>query len=103
MSELDDLKVEVVEMRPQPITDRVLAEKILNEMLTEEFAMSYSMALYSVQLVELTDKTRYKCVILFGTDIQTDIRRMTILMDATNMNSEIERVVNRVHMYLLNH
>lgn len=97
-------KVERVTIDDVPslqITDRLMAEKILHELLKEEFAMSLTMALFKVELVELTDKTRYKCVILFGTDIQTDIRRMSILVNANDMNNEIERVVNKVHMYLL--
>ena len=76
-------------------------EDILNELLEEEFAMSYSMVLFKVELVELTNKNRYKCVILFGTDIESDIRRMSILIDANDLNNEIQRVVDKVHAYLL--
>ena len=99
MSNIEDVHVD--EIPTIQITDRIISEKILHELLKEEFAMSLTMALFKVELVELTDKSRYKCVILFGTDIQTDIRRMAILVNANNMNSEIQRVVDRVHMYLL--
>lgn len=94
-------RVTIDEVPSLQITDRLMAERILHELLKEEFAMSLTMALFKIELVELTDKTRYKCVILFGTDIQTDIRRMAILVNANDMNNEIQRVVDKVHMYLL--
>ena len=83
------------------ITDRKHAEDILRELLEEEFAMSYSMALFKVELETLTNKDRYKCVILYGTNVESDIRRMSILVNANDLNNEIQRVVDKVHVYLL--
>ena len=96
-----DKKLELYDLEAIQITDRKHAEDILKELLEEEFAMSYSMVLFKVELVELTNKSRYKCVILFGTDIESDIRRMSILIDANDLNNEIQRVVDKVHAYLL--
>ena len=85
-----DKKLELYDLEAIQITDKKHAEDILKELLEEEFAMSYSMVLFKVELVELTNKNRYKCVILFGTDIESDIRRMSILIDANDLNNEIQ-------------
>ena len=92
-----DKKLELYDLEAIQITDKKHAEDILKELLEEEFAMSYSMVLFKVELVELTNKNRYKCVILF----ESDIRRMSILIDANDLNNEIQRVVDKVHAYLL--
>ncbi|MBP3930113.1 MAG: hypothetical protein J6D47_11195 [Peptostreptococcaceae bacterium] len=94
-------ELDLYDLESIQITDRKHAEDILRELLEEEFAMSYSMALFKVELETLTNKDRYKCVILYGTNIESDIRRMSILVDANDLNNEIQRVVDKVHVYLL--
>ncbi len=94
-------ELDLYDLESIQITDRKHAEDILRELLEEEFAMSYSMALFKVELETLTNKNRYKCVILYGTNIESDIRRMSILVDANDLNNEIQRVVDKVHVYLL--
>lgn len=102
MSDLNGSQTKSDEVKPRTMFEKKIAEKILKEMLTEEFSMSYSMILYSVQLIELTDKSKYKCTILYGKDIQTDIRKITILINSTNMNLELQKIVDKIHAYLLN-
>ena len=94
-------ELDLYDLESIQITDRKHAEDILRELLEEEFAMSYSMALFKVELETLTNKNRYKCVILYGTNIESDIRRMSILVNANDLNNEIQRVVDKVHVYLL--
>ena len=94
-------ELDLYDLESIQITDRKHAEDILRELLEEEFAMSYSMALFKVELETLTNKDRYKCVILYGTNVESDIRRMSILVDANDLNNEIQRVVDKVHVYLL--
>lgn len=94
-------ELDLYDLESIQITDRKHAEDIFRELLEEEFAMSYSMVLFKVELETLTNKDRYKCVILYGTNIESDIRRMSILVDANDLNNEIQRVVDKVHVYLL--
>ena len=51
-----DKKLELYDLEAIQITDKKHAEDILKELLEEEFAMSYSMVLFKVELVELTNK-----------------------------------------------
>ena len=55
-----DKKLELYDLEAIQITDKKHAEDILKELLEEEFAMSYSMVLFKVELVELTNKSRYR-------------------------------------------